>query len=130
MSESDQHTPPGRKGKTYRSPSPPPEKKIMCTPLHTTELTSTKCECVAMVTEASILGGGGGSRPSPNENIGVVNISFCPPPPNKMSTTLKKSLCNARIGLKSTVRHYKKIDIKNTTKHNIIATERADFCYI
>ena len=62
-------------------------------------------------------GGGGGAvaPPPPNENIGGrgANISFCPPPPPKKKKNYfdnsKNSYVNARIGLKSIVRHYKTI---------------------
>ena len=53
-------------------------------------------------------GGGGGSRPM---KILGANISFCPPPPPNNFDNLKNIIIkrNARIGLKSTVNHYKTI---------------------
>ena len=63
--------------------------------------------------EASILGEGGqgGSHPI-NENIGGgQTYRFAPPPPPPIiSTTWKFIICNAKICLKSTVRHYKTIN--------------------
>ena len=71
--------------------------------------------------EASILGGGGGGS-RPNENIGVANISFCPPP--KLFWQLVKFIiCDAKIGLKLkstvTVRHYKTIQFNMKIQLNI-----------
>ena len=51
-----------------------------------------------------------GSRPrgqSPPMKILGANISFCAPPPNNFDNL--KNSCNARIGLKCTVRHYRTI---------------------
>ena len=60
----------------------------------------------ASAPEASILGGGGaGGQPPPNENIGGAKPFVLPPPP----PIEKLIICNARIGLKSTVMHYKTI---------------------
>ena len=51
-------------------------------------------------------GGGGGQSPPPMEILGA-NILFCPP---DNFDNLKNALCNARKGLKITVRHYKTIE--------------------
>ena len=52
-------------------------------------------------------GGGGRGAIAPHENIGGQTYNF--PPPPIISTTWKLIIRNARIGLKSTVRHYKTI---------------------
>ena len=73
----------------------------------------------AVKPEASILGGGGAV--APNENIGVANILFCPPPPiiRQLKNLIIYNLCLMQECLKNTVRHYKtiKLNIRNTTKH-------------
>ena len=60
--------------------------------------------------EASILGGGGGQPPPMKILGGGANISFCPPP-NNFDNLKNSIICNARIGLKSTVMHYKTIKL-------------------
>ena len=56
---------------------------------------------IAPWTEASILGGGGGEGAVPNGNIGGGANIF--------RQLEKLIICNARIGLKSTVMHYQTI---------------------
>ena len=83
--------------------------------------------------EASILGwgkGGGGQGgslppPPPRENIGGQTYRFAPPPPNKQNKKKKNRqlenfiICNARIGIKSTIRPYKTIKFYITILLNI-----------
>ena len=66
---------------------------------------------------------GGRGAVAPNENIGGKHIVFFFFfffwGGGEFRHLEKFTICNARIGLKSTVRHYKtiKFDIKNTSKH-------------
>ena len=76
-------------------------------------------------------GGGGGGEgssppPPPHENIGGgggQTYRFCPPP--QSFRQLEKLICNARIGLKSTVMHYKTIKFNIKIPLNI---HNVNFC--